>query len=442
MKRRRLLAVSVWLALTAASSTFLGMSLDGERRRLFLPGSTTPGHAQIEQRCELCHDAGEGVRESACLGCHARELEVADDSHPRRKFLDPRNATLRARIDGRACVSCHVEHRPALTGAMGVTRPADFCQACHADVGRERPTHAGLPFDGCQAAGCHNYHDNRALEPSFLADHMGEPALRAGAVVPALGRPARRAGRPLGPADLDAPEAARSPSAIAEWAGSVHARQGINCSGCHGGGERDPAAWTDRPTPAACRGCHADEVAGFSAGKHGMRHAAELPAMRPADAGLPMRADADRPLDCASCHGPHATDRRRAAALACLGCHADDHSRAYLASPHYLRFALEPAIPLLRGTGVSCATCHLPRVRRVDSERPGVAVEHNQNAALRPVETLVRPVCQGCHGVGFSLAALADPALVERNFDRAPTGEPAAFDMIRRQRAAAEEDRR
>ncbi|HYU16374.1 MAG TPA: hypothetical protein VEL05_09890, partial [Candidatus Acidoferrum sp.] len=55
--------------------------------------------------------------------------------------------------------------------------------------------------------------------------------------------------------------------------------------------------------------------------------------------------------------------------------------------------------------------------------------EHNQNASLRPVETMVRPVCQACHGIGYSLAALADRGLVERNFRGAPSAPAAANTM-------------
>ena len=43
-------------------------------------------------------------------------------------------------------------------------------------------------------------------------------------------------------------------------------------------------------------------------------------------------------------------------------------------------------------------------------------VTHNQNDNLRPNEKMVRSVCSNCHGLQFSLDALADPALIEKNF--------------------------
>ena len=445
---RRAVLAALWLTATAGASLYFARSLAGDGRSLYLPGETTGGHHQIEASCEACHEPGRGVQQDLCMGCHEGELAEADDSHPPIKFMDPRNAALTRIIDARRCVTCHVEHRPGITLAMGLSQPVDFCRACHEDVGEERPTHRGLPFTSCQDAGCHNYHDNRALRETYLAERLDEPDLQSRGAVPPRD-PARhpRTGAPLRAGQQDAPPGAGTAEHVAEWLASSHARAGVNCTGCHGGaplaaapGGAAARAWTDRPGPDACRSCHADEVEGFSRGKHGMRQAAGLEPMRPGDARLPMtdRA-AHRELGCASCHGAHDFDTRRAAVEACLECHDDSHSRAYLGSPHHERWVLEQEGRYWRGSGVSCATCHLPRVRRVATDRPGVAVLHNQNEALRPVETMVRPVCQSCHGAGFSLAAVADPGLVKSNFRGAPARPADALDMVRRHRAAAGE---
>jgi hypothetical protein len=433
---RRLALCALWIAASAAASVYLALSLEGAGRRVYLPGATTSGHHQIEERCELCHTAGDGVRQDACLGCHQEELAEADDSHAPARFLDPRNAALGRHLDARRCVTCHREHRPGQTAAMGVTVAADFCADCHAEVASERPSHAGLPPDGCATTGCHNYHDNRALSEDYLADHLNEPELAARPSVPPVTR-ATPAGRPLGPAEVDGPPGTRTPAVLAEWSASSHARAGVSCTGCHGGeplaGAGPARAWTDHPGPAACAGCHAGEVDGFESGKHGMRIAAGLNAMSPSQARLPMTDEAaHRALGCASCHGAHAFDVRRAAASACLGCHADSHSLAYRGSPHERRWQAELDGAFWPGSGVSCATCHMPRVRRLDAGEPRVVVEHDQNAALRPVETMVRPVCAQCHGVDFSLAALSDPALVRRNFRAAPAAPSAAMQLVRR----------
>jgi hypothetical protein len=433
---RRLAAVALWICASAAASVYLAMSLDGDGRRIYLPGATTSGHHQIEESCQLCHTAGDGVKQDACLGCHREELAEADDSHPPGLFLDPRNAAMSRRIDARRCVTCHLEHRPGQTMAMGVSMPADFCADCHQNIASERPSHAGMSFDGCAAAGCHNYHDNRGLAEAYLADHLQEPELAARPSVAAI-TPAPRAGPPLSRADADGPPGSTTPALLEEWSASSHARAGVSCTACHGGAQLAGAgatrAWTDRPGPEACAGCHGGEVAGFESGKHGMRLAAGLDPMTPSQARLPMKGDAaHRELGCATCHGAHSFDTRRAAVEACLGCHADQHSLAYRGSPHERRWEAEQGGAMWSGSGVSCATCHMPRVRKVDGGEPRVVVEHDQNAALRPVETMVRPVCASCHGVDFSLASLADPALVERNFRFAPAAPSAAMELVRR----------
>jgi hypothetical protein len=49
------------------------------------------------------------------------------------------------------------------------------------------------------------------------------------------------------------------------------------------------------------------------------------------------------------------------------------------------------------------------------------SVTHNQNDNLRPNEKMVRGVCGHCHGLPFTLDALADPALVAGNFKGRPS---------------------
>ena len=38
----------------------------------------------------------------------------------------------------RYCVTCHREHRPGITRAMGVTMPDDYCFHCHQDIAKDR----------------------------------------------------------------------------------------------------------------------------------------------------------------------------------------------------------------------------------------------------------------------------------------------------------------
>ena len=140
--------------------------------------------------------------------------------------------------------------------------------------------------------------------------------------------------------------------------------------------------------------------------------------MTVAEARLPMRRDAaHRSLDCGTCHSPHAVDARHAAANGCAACHDDAHSRAYFDSPHHALWRAELAGDAPPGTGVSCATCHMAKVER----RGEVFTSHNQSETLRPNEKMIRPVCLDCHGIAFAIDALADSALVARNFQGKPS---------------------
>jgi hypothetical protein len=146
-------------------------------------------------------------------------------------------------------------------------------------------------------------------------------------------------------------------------------------------------------------------------------------------------AAAGHTLSCAACHRPHDFDTRRAAVEACLGCHDDRHSNAFTRSPHYALWEREMAGTAPPGSGVSCATCHLPRV----VPRGGDPfVQHNQNANLRPNDKMLRTVCLDCHGLPFALDALADPGLVADNFTGRPRASVASLEMAtsRTRRAA------
>lgn len=422
----------LWLAWGGASLAAAGLlahALTGGYVRLFSPGPMTDAHHQIAEACGLCHRepfGGGELIQAACVDCHGEELAAADDSHPRSKFLDPRNAEWLVELDARYCVTCHTEHEPRITRAMAVTLARDFCVLCHADIGEERPTHAGAAFAGCAQSGCHNYHDNRALHEDFLAAHAGEPFLFEQASLPA--RRFEPLGRALDAAQANAPPAARRAPLLAEWAGSAHARGGVNCGDCHAaGGAR---GWNDRPGLEVCADCHGRETAGFLAGKHGMRLAAGLDALRPWTARLPMRdGAAERVLDCHSCHGAHAYDTVQAGVRACLACHADRHSLAYESSPH----------ARLLGDGtrlVSCADCHLPVASERVRGEERFFVQHNQNANLRPREKMVKNVCLHCHGLEYALEAMADEALVRANFRGHPELRVESFEWVKRKRAA------
>lgn len=441
----------VWLVVTMGLVGFLAYSLIAQPQvaaRTFLPGVTTHGHYQIELQCQECHSPGMGVLQDACTKCHAEDLKRSTDTHPRSKFTDPGKAHLVKKLDGRSCISCHEEHVPDRTQAMGLSLPADYCWHCHQDVGEQRPSHKDLAFDSCATAGCHNYHDNRALFENFLVDHFGEPNLldepqqpvRNLAAVWAEENPNRQ---PLSATDQDAPaEVEVDQQLLTDWASTAHAAAGVNCIDCHGG---DDGTWFGKLTHDSCQACHEPQVKGFLASRHGMKMSVGLPPMTPGEARLPMNHSRfHSELTCAACHSGHRFDTQFAAAEGCLQCHNDQHSLAYKNSSHFQLWQDELNGDADADTGVSCATCHLPR--ETDANK-NVFVQHNQNDNLRPNEKMVRTTCINCHGLQFSLDAMADESLIKNNFQGEPTGHVESIDMAKawsdeRAKLKAERDRK
>jgi hypothetical protein len=437
----------LWIAITVPLGLYVLVAIVyGGNRAFLLIGRTTSGHHQIELACDACHATvfgGAEVLQDACVTCHGAELKAASDTHPQSKFTDPRNADRTELLDARYCVTCHQEHRPGVTQAMGVTLPKDYCFICHRDVADDRPSHKGLAFTTCASAGCHRFHDNRALYQDFLVKHAGEPAqleTQRAALVDWLKQKEGvvTVARPLTAGDADAPAERRAdPKVVADWAGDRHAQAGVNCSGCHTS-EAEPARWIEAPSLAQCKTCHGAQTATFTESKHGMRRReglfasrdgplglfkqSTLAPMTPGEARLPMKADAaGAELGCNTCHSAHKYDRAAARVEACAACHDDAHTRAYFVSPHYDLLKQEMAGSRPPGSGVSCATCHMPAtLTRGEDGSKAIFVTHNQNDNLRPNEKMVRGVCGQCHGLQFTLDALADPALVAENFKGIP----------------------
>ncbi|MGJ8724966.1 MAG: cytochrome c3 family protein [Roseibacillus sp.] len=425
-------SILLWLIVTVGLSAWLShILLRAEDKTVLLPGKTTHGHYQIELACAACHTDEEseniftssGVPSSACINCHGEDLTAFSDSHPTRKFKNPDNHIYLEHVDAMSCVACHAEHNEKITHEMGVTLPPDYCAHCHQVTLDNLDSHRFLPFNSCADSGCHNYHDNVALAPSFLLKHYGEAdflpestLLEADALQKWLDEGNKKR-EPLTIATADAPAPQLTNQSINDsWEHTAHANAGVNCSDCHD--HPTTGAWVPSPDHSSCQSCHEPEVTDFLKGKHGMRLAQSLSGMTPEQARRPMKSSsAHRDLSCSSCHQPHNYDRQFASQQACLQCHDDDHSKNYLNSGHSRLWLAELAGTGEENTGVSCATCHMPR-----EEREGqVVVNHNQNANLTPNEKMLRNVCMDCHGLQFSMNALADQKLIKSNFASHPT---------------------
>ena len=465
----------IWLLVTLiAILTVATWMTVGGNRELLLVGKTTDAHHQIEMACETCHaapifsgtKAAVKAMNKTCRNCHEGELAKADDSHPRKKFRSPRMADYWEKLDARLCTSCHIEHRLEITRESAVTVAMNFCVACHSegdqDVRLVRTSHSGLAFDTCATAGCHNYHDNRALYGDFLVKHAQEDWLAQSPVhkLSALFHVRENSeGKRLMQSDAVAPSASLADeTALSDWASSGHARTGINCANCHAPDVADEsekaeieANWINRPNMSVCVDCHKGETKTFRQGRHGMRQHPKIAKLRDTDSKLksvglerftpemlkawisdptrplhmtvaesrlPMRKEATgKSLDCGTCHNPHTVDVKHAAVEACLTCHNDSHSQAYRDSVHHLLWKSEGTGEAAPGTGVSCATCHMVKIK----QRGKIATNHNQNDTLRPNEKMIRPVCLDCHGLSFTLDSLADDDLITRNFHGKPS---------------------
>jgi hypothetical protein len=139
----------------------------------------------------------------------------------------------------------------------------------------------------------------------------------------------------------------------------------------------------------------------------------KLTPMRSSQARIPMKESAAHlRMNCTACHQPE-KPQTFAAYDSCIQCHDDNHTKNYSGSKHFTLWNAS------RGeTGASCATCHMPRV---EDESGGYHVSHDNSANLRPNEKMLRNVCNNCHGLQFSMNALADSGLIEANFNHPPT---------------------
>jgi hypothetical protein len=431
---------TIWIILTLALLGFYGYKiLFAVDKGELLIGEPTHGHFQIEMACAACHTdpfGGKEILQEACLNCHKEELDAAHDSHPKKKFTDPRNADLLQILDARYCISCHTEHQKEQTREMGVTLPDDYCFHCHSEVGEDRPSHQDLEFNSCASAGCHNFHDNRAIYEDFLVDNAGGEWVKPQAPHPlnslateegqaslkhfAIIAEANYAHKTAQPREsyqsLSFEDKAKVHTDITEtWQHTPHANAEVNCAACH---TAEGQSWIPKPGVEQCKTCHEVETETFLQGKHGMRLAQDLPALEPQMSDLDFLSTAKAHNGCVSCHKPHEIDVAFSGTEACLNCHSDPHSLAFKDSPHGQLQLKADAGDIDQNAVVSCATCHLPRQEKGKDK---VFVNHNQNDTLRPNEKMIRPVCMACHNLEFSIDALADKALIENNFSGQPS---------------------
>lgn len=411
-----------WVVLiTGGTVLALGLALFLDHRKIFLPGKTSDGHHLFETSCNSCHVPFASVPNANCIGCHKPVLR--EDTHTGKIFDDPRWAATLENIDALHCISCHKEH---LVAERGVTVGRDFCFPCHDDVVVKRASHRAFKPDSCWDAGCHNYHDNTALNVSFLKQRLGHEPIRPQPEV--LNRRAKTDPSKDHPIPHYPAELTMRREIQAAWEKSLHAKRDVNCLDCHKG---EKEAFVLSPAEKTCARCHGFEVETFHQGKHGVKASLKLSPLTPAEARVPMksRKPEDRKLTCSTCHDPHSVDTQKAAVEACLGCHNDPHSKSFFRSKHFALFAADQG-PRPGPRAVTCATCHLPKVKVQAKGGTRVAVNHNNTFTLQPRDRMVKEVCLSCHGLEFAMTSIFDDRLILNNFQGGPERKHETLKMV------------
>ena len=132
-----------WLLVSALLGSWFAYAMLNETadKTIFMPGELSAGHHQLTDACDACHTdpfGGGEVIQDACVECHGQDRVKPFDSHPAKKFKDPRNAELLANINALQCVSCHTEHKVEITEKDGLTQPVDVCVYCHQQIADEK----------------------------------------------------------------------------------------------------------------------------------------------------------------------------------------------------------------------------------------------------------------------------------------------------------------
>jgi hypothetical protein len=166
--------------------------------------------------------------------------------------------------------------------------------------------------------------------------------------------------------------AQRQPGLLKQWHMSAHARDGVECTDCHGS-DHDEMFRVKGAVPAsACKECHRKETISFRKSIHG-RSMADASG----NARLLMQIPAMQRLGCMGCHSTGGPDPTRDDDGHCNACHGAH------------RYSVEESrLP------ESCGLCHRgpdhPHIEAYEASRHGVAwlATHDEE---------VTPTCVTCH---------------------------------------------
>ncbi len=182
-----------------------------------------------------------------------------------------------------------------------------------------------------------------------------------------------------------------TPGIVADWEASVHSKEDVGCTKCHGGKHKThkDAHRARMPLAEDCEGCHEKQVKEFGRSKHALAWAA-MKAM-PTTHGLPSGLT-DGMKGCGGCHKVGLKSKEEVAKLrkegsghgnsSCDACHTrHTFSKAEAREPQ------------------ACRTCHMgfdhPQWEMYSGSKHGVRHQMKVQGALP--ETASAPTCQTCH---------------------------------------------
>jgi hypothetical protein len=183
-----------------------------------------------------------------------------------------------------------------------------------------------------------------------------------------------------------------TPSIVADWEQSAHAKGGVDCSACHGDRHVSAAdvANVVVPVPETCAPCHEVQVTQFGKGKHAYAWAAmnAMPTIhwQPMALTIGMRG-------CGGCHKIGMKSKEDIAKLKATG--QQDFGLASCDACHtrHLFSKAEARQPQ------ACQTCHMgfdhPQWEMYSSSKHGVRYLLKQSGEIP--ETASAPTCQTCH---------------------------------------------
>jgi hypothetical protein len=366
--------------------------------QFFSPGPLTSDHATLEgdAHCADCHSAGRGVQPDKCTSCHAdvgRTLEKKTGLHGKT-------------FAGKACGSCHVEHRGRehqlvrwderafdhrqAGWLLGGAHARTECQKCHTNRNeRGEPTFIGLE------TGCVTCHDDV---------HRG----RFGSNCQSCHDDRRWKNVDLDPFD----------HALARFAlRGKHQR--VACAKCHG----QPAKYQPLAF-GACTDCHRDPHQGRLGGAcescHDENAWKKTLMRRSAHPGVSL-ANGHARVACKSCHD-RGNLRAPSRGGRCASCHAPVHEAPFgsdcqschedvrwLGLPDALgrRVHARTAYPLEgRHESTPCSSCHAPsrpRAKRYRSLRFGACLDCHRDVHRAQFAERSGGACESCHDVrGFT----------------------------------------